>query len=536
MAGIVVCVNARAADEGAKVLEAGGNAFDAAITTAFVQMVTSPFSCGVGGMVSAHLWKPDTNQRLVVDGLLRAGSKVSEEMWAAGYKGEEELTGTSLFEDHRSDVGYSSICAPGAVAALAEVHRHLGSLPWKDLLQPAAAIARQGFRFLPVTTPSTADEVGPYQVDAVTRVQTTAECARLFYREPGTVPAEGEVFQNPDYASAIQQLAERGADDMYKGDLADVIASDLEANGSFVTRDDLREYETFTYSPAIAVYRGHTVYTNMSPGGGPLLVQALKVLDGIDLSELEHSGADHLSLLASTLQLINQDRQDFVGDPQYVGHWLFREQTSPERADRLREAVVSGVVGGQLPPAESQDTTHVTVVDGDGAVACVTHSNGGHSGVVTPGLGFVYNNGMNRFDPRPGRPSSLAPRKARLHLMMPTIAYKGRNAVMALGAPGGNAILSALVQTMSNVADFDMSAVEAVSATRIHAAGSAIVCEARVRGDVVAELRDRGFAVEQRRQSHTTGIALSQLVTIGPDGELAGGSDPRGESGVAHAR
>ena len=535
MTGVVVCVDPRAADEGTKVLEAGGNAFDAAIATAFVQMVVTPFSCGVGGMASAHLWKRETAQHFVVDGLLRAGSLVTDDMWAADYRGESEITGGSLFEDHRSDIGYTSVCTPGTVAALSEVHRELGSLPWRDLLAPAADIARRGFMFQPVT-PTDRDTSSPHRPDSVTRVQATPDCARLYYRDDEHVPADGVLVQNPDYASTIDRLAEHGAADLYEGDLADAVATDLAANGSFVTRDDLRSYSTNTYAPAFVAYRGLNVWTNAPPGGGPLLIEALKVLGGLDLASLEHSGAQHLAYLASTLQLVNQDRRNFVGDPDFLGPDPFLTMTAPERAAEVREAVVNGVVGGELPQAESPDTTHLTVVDGDGNVAAITHTNGAHSGVVTPGLGFVYNNGMARFDPRPGRASSLAPGKARLHLTMPTIVFKDSSTHIVLGAPGGNAILSALVQTLSNVVDFGMSAVEAVSATRIHAEGPNIWCEARVRADVVADLRERGFNVIQDTQVLGNRLARAQAVIMKDDGTLDGASDLRGASGVVYAR
>ena len=536
MRGIVVCVDRRAADEGARVLEAGGNAFDAAVAAAFVQMVVMPFSCGVGGMVSAHLRRSETAQHVIVDGLLRAGSRVTEDMWAEDYKGEAIFSGSSLFADHRSEMGYTSICTPGAVAGLGKVHSLFGSMPWKELLQPAAKTARVGFRFSPITPSMTAECPAPYQPDAVTRVNATSECARLFYRDDGAVPSDGIVLRNPDYADTLERLGEQGTDDLYRGGLAQEVARDLERNGAFVTASDLSDYRPNVYRPMVASYRGLSVYSNLPPGGGPLLLQALNVLDGLALADVEHSAADHLSYLASTLQLVDRERRRLLGDPDHVGHNAHRTWLSQERAARLRERVLSGETGSEIGRPEEPDTTHVTVVDRDRNVACITHSNGQHSGVVTPSLGFVYNNGMNRFDPRPGRASSLAPGKARVHLMMPSLVFDGQAPVMALGAPGGNAILSALVQTLSNVVDFDMSPVEAVSATRIHAEGSTIWCEARVGSEVVAELRNRGFAVIQRADSLAQGFAQAQLAAIGRGGELNGGSDPRGPGAVAYAR
>jgi gamma-glutamyltranspeptidase/glutathione hydrolase len=532
MSGIVVCVNPQAADEGALILEAGGNAFDAAVATAFVQMVVTPFSCGIGGMVSALLWRGESNQNFAVDGLLRAGSLVTDDMWASDYKGESDFMGGSLFEDHRSEMGYTSICAPGAVSALSEIHRHLGSMPWSDLLQPAIRIARNGFLFTPVTPSTLVEDRGYYEPDPLTRVNATDECSRLFYRDTGTVPADGEMFRNPDYADTLQHLAEHGPEDFYTGDIANTIATDLERNGAFVTRDDLAQYCNNIYSPDLGVYRGHHIRTNLSPGGGPLLLQALRIWEGLDIGELEHSGADHLAYIGSTLQLINQERRRFLGDLAHLGHDIPRRMASQERVSKLREAVLDGVIGGEMLSAESPDTTHLTIVDGKGDVACITHSNGQHSGVVTPGLGFVYNNGMSRFDPRPGRASSLAPRKTRVHMMTPTLVFKDGKPAMILGAPGGNAIVSALLQTISNVVDFGMDSLGAVSATRIHAEGSTIWHEARVRGGVVTALQERGFTIVQR----TGSFAQAQLVLIDPDGELTGASDPRGNGGVVYVK
>ena len=536
MKGIVVCVDPRAAEEGAKVMEAGGNAFDAAVATAFVQMVVLPFSCGVGGMVSSHLYRASDGSHSIVDGCMRAGSRVTSDMWAADSKGEADFNGASLFEDHRSVVGYTSICTPGTVAGLGEVHEKYCSMAWSELLHPAIRIAKEGY---PVTwsfRDSLSSPGAQYQPSGVERISATADSARVYLRPNGSVPDEGETIRNPDYADTLEQVAAKGPDDFYHGELAGTIAADLESNGSFVTRLDLSEYRTSAYSPYKTSYRSYDVYTNGPPGAGPLLIEVLNVLDGLDLGALEHGGVDYLMYLAATLQLANQDRRDFLGDPEVIGTEPIETLTSKQRADELRNAVQGGSVGGIAPPHEGPDTTHLVAVDAEGNMASITHSNGDYSGVVTPGLGFIYNNGMNRFDPQPGRASSLVPRKARLHLMMPSIAFKDGAPALAFGAPGGNAILAALTQTFTNVVDFGMTATEAVSAPRIHAEGSTVWCEARTRSDVVAALREAGHTVVQDPNSHGRSFARAQLVIIGPDGTLDGGSDPRSGSGVAVAR
>ena len=532
MPGIVACVHPRAAEEGAKILEAGGNAFDAALATAFVQMIVTPFSCGIGGMVSAHILSRDHNTHEVVDGCLRAGSRVTPDMWVADYRGEGEFSGESLFDDFRSTMGYTSICTPGAVAALGEVQRRFCTMPWRDLLQPTIRIARQGFPVLPGMTQVSVEQPEPYKPTRIERLNATPDCAALYLRPDGSPFLPDDRLRNPAYADTLEQLAARGADDFYHGELAERVSADLAANGAFVTRDDLAAYEPVTYPPRAATYRDYTVYSNGAPGGGPLLLEALNVLAGFDLAELGHGSAEYFAHLGSTLQLVNQDRRDYLGDPDFLPRSPESELLSHERTAQLRAAVAAGTVGGVAPPQEHGDTTHLTVVDAAGNIACITHSNGNYSGVITPGTGFVYNNGMNRFDPRPGRASSFAPRKARLHLMMPAIATRAGKPVMAWGAPGGNAILSALVQAFTNVVDFGMSATEAVVAPRIHAEGDTIWCDARMRTDMCDALRARGFTVEQDPISYPFRFALAQLVTMSPDGTLDGGSDPRGEGAV----
>ena len=534
--GVVVCVDPRAAETGAIILEAGGNAFDAAVAVAFVQSVVLPFSCGLGGFMSANLWSAAKQERLIIDGCLRAGSRVTADMWAADYRGEADFSGASQFDDHRSDIGYSSICTPGTVAALAELHHRFGSLPWANLLQSAIDIARQGYPVTPELRYGFQGKAsGPYHLDWRTRLQASKACAEIFLTATGDFPDEGELIRNPDYANALERLAQTGPDDFYRGGLAETMSRDLQDNGAYVTHSDFRHYRINSYTPKSTSYYDYQIYSNGAPGGGPLLLEAINVLEGLQLGSLKHSGPEYLSYLGSTLQMVNQDRRDYLGDPEVIGSEPGDLMISKARAAQLREAVLKGVVGGQLPPAEEPDTTHLTVVDKAGNIASITHSLGAFSGVVTPGLGFIYNNGMNRFDPRPNRASSLAPGKARLHLMMPAIVFKAGRPVMAFGAPGGNVILSALVQVFINVVEFGMGAVEAVYAPRIHAEGSTVWAEARIRTDVCDALRERDFTVVHQPASLSAQMARAQLALIGPDGQLAGASDPRAGSAVVYA-
>ena len=534
MSGVVVCVHPRAAEAGVKVLEAGGNAFDAAIAAAFAQMIVTPFSCGIGGMASSLVWSPATGEHVVIDGPLRAGSLVREDMWAADHSGEGQFSGNSLFDDHRSTLGYTSICTPGAVAGFAELHRRYATIPWSKLLEPAIHIARQGF---PVTPEAAAifeaTDSRPGEPTSIERLRQSPDCARIYLDDKGDLRRVDDVIRNDDYAETLERIALHGPRDFYEGDLAREIAADIEGNGGFVTLDDLRRCGPVISAPRRGRYRGFDVTSNGAPGGGPLLVELLNVMDGIPVAEMEHDGVDHIRHWASATQFVHQDRRAYLGDPVFIGDGPEAVLLSPERAARLRDAVIDGTVGGMLPPDDHPDTTHITAVDGEGNIASITHSNGQHSGIISPGLGFVYNNGMGRFDPRPGTAGSIAPGKARVHLMMPSIILRNGRPFAALGAPGANAILPGLAQTFSNVVDFGMTATEAVLAPRIHAEGSKVWCEGRTRTDVCDQLRERGFDVVHESAAISKRRSLVQLVLMDEEGApVDAASDPRGPSGV----
>ena len=548
MKGVVVAPQPRAAEIGARVLEAGGNAFDAALATAFMQMVVDPFMCSLGGMGSANIYVVATREHCIVDFHARAGSKVKPDMWAKDFVGYTPVTRCTLFDDYRSELGYSSIMTPGTVAGFGEIHRSYCTMKWSDLIAPAIKTAREGFQVPPNVVEFLTghgrirNQSQPWGMpDGLTRVKATDACARIYLRKDGKLIQSGDLLINRDMANTLEILAEEGPDSFYQGSLARTIIRDLEANGSFITGEDLARYRPKKTGPLSTTYRGYTITSNQPPGGGPCLIELLNILAGFPLGKTEHNGPEHLDILARAMQFIHTDRNNYLGDPDFVSVPLDSIFLSKERARKYQKAIKEGA--NKLPEARAIEagTTNLCVIDEAANVISLTHTIGSSSGVVTPGLGFMYNNSMKLFEPIPGKPNSIAPGKARTTAMCPTIVFKGRRPAFAVGALGGSTILSSVVQSICNAIDWGMTATEAVSAPRIHCEGAMVYVEAPIRSDTCEALRQLGHQVEHRVDSYPGGnyaiIPRVQLARMRSDGSLDGGADPRGGyGGVAYAR
>ena len=533
MKGIVVCPQPRAADVGAGVLRSGGTAFDAAIATAFAQMVADPFMCGLGGMGTLQFFRAEDGASGMIDFHTRAGAKVAPDMWTADMRGRTEVSGYTIFDDLRSDIGYRAIMTPGTVAGLWEAHRRLASRPWAELVRPAAALARDGLEVTPFVHDFWARPPMPGVADGMRRIRATEASARIFLHPEGRLWRVGEVLRNPDLAATLDALAEGGADLFYRGDMARRIAEDFAANGAFVTAEDLAQYRVRHSTPVEGTYRGFRVLSNPPPGSGASLIEMLQILEHFPLGALEHGSSAHLDLVARAMAAAHQDREAWLGDPDFVDvpvERMVSRGRAEEWAGRLRAGEFPGAVAASPPAC----TTHVSVHDEAGNAVSLTHTLGTGAGVVTPGLGFVWNNSMKLADPVPGRANSLAPGKARTTGMVPTILLRDGRPFLVVGAPGGSVIISSVLQTILNVVDFGMSPVEAVSAPRIHCEGGPILAEARIEGAVVRELVAMGHTVRHSPISYDPQQSRAHAIVI--DGGMArGGADPRGGGGVARA-
>lgn len=529
MRGVVAAPQVEAVEAGTQVLKRGGNAVDAAVTAAFVQMVVDPQMCGVAGFGVANVRAADGRQR-ILDFNSPAGSKAKPEMWR-DLVIEQDWTGYGYhLQGAVNDVGYQSIMTPTTVAGLASLLRSFGTIDWSQALQPAIQTAHEGFLvssslWLLWNLPAAEGRVGMLQ-----RLGTTA-ASRAIYLPDGATPKPGQRLRNPDYARTLRRLADAGPDDFYRGELAAQMADDLASHGSFITADDLAGYEVRDLDPLAVDYRGCRVTSNPPGGGGICMEEILNIVAHEDIAALGLNSLEYIDLVAHAMRAAYADWYGQVGDPFFVDvpiDTLLSARQADEWYGRIKRSEPFDVP--RYP--EEVGTTHVSVVDGSGNCVALTHSLGASSGVVTPGLGFTYNNNMNSANPQPGLPNSIAPRKTRITGMCPTIVFRDDEPVLVLGAPGGTRIITGVTQVLLNVLDHGLSPVEAVSAPRFDCQGPILDCEARIPSWVKRRLESRGFRTVANPNAYGN-FARVQAISRDPlTGALAGGSDPRGYGGA----
>ena len=534
MSGVVVAPQPAAAEVGGEILRAGGNAYDAGVAALFMQAATDPFMCGIGGFGIGQVFVAQTGACHCVEFYGRAGRAVREDMWADRVR--ETAEGKSYVEGWVNEVGYGSIGVPGTVAGMMEIHRRWGRMPWADLVRPAERFLRDGLPLYQYIADYFSYPAGPpIKPTQKQRFNASTEMARIWLNENGEFRGVGETVQLNDYADTLARLAEAGGEDFYRGDIAATMADDLAANGAFINREDLASCRATVSEPLTGTYRDYRISVPALPGGGVTLLQMLNVLDRFDLPSLAHNSPEYLRMLVGAMQAASAHRKE-LGDPAHVDVPVQRF-LSPEWADEMAEKIQSGwIFRGEEKPAD-RTTTHLTVCDDQGNAFAVTHTLGMGSGVITPGLGFQYNNCLGGFDPQPGRPNSLAPGKARISSMSPTIILSNGLPRMVLGSPGSNAIVNAILQTICNTIDFHMEPLAAVSQPRVHCEGEPVSLESRILRSTVGALEEAGHRVVHGAIGYDTlqgRVQLAVAESHEPGGSTwQGASDPRRDGGIA---
>jgi gamma-glutamyltranspeptidase/glutathione hydrolase len=529
---MIVCPQPLAAEAGLEVLRRGGNAVDAAVTTALCQGVVDPQMCGPGGsgMMTVHRAATGTE---VIEFHARAGAQVRPDQWEAIFVKEADDRYNFVIEGGLNDAGYQSVGVPGTVAGLALALERHGSLSWAEALQPAIALAERGVPVSGSLHSSWTAELSPDQLPMASRIQLTA-AARALYTDGGALKPMGSILVQADYARTLRTLAVEGAQSFYTGAIGERIAADFAAHGGFISREDLAGYRAEVTQPLVGTYRGLRVAAPAPPAGGLPLLQMLNFLEGFDLAAAGWPSVEAARLRVEAMGWAFADRERHLADPKFAEVPVERLLDKAYAAEARRRLAAGERFAGR-PPLESPATTHVCVVDGTGDAVSLTHTLGSSSGVVTEGLGFGYNNYLNCFDPRPGRVNSLAPGKTRITMMVPAIVFEGERVRAVVGAPGGTKIVTGVLQTLLNLIDHGMTPVEAVSAPRIDYQAETVQAEGRMPAAVVEGLRAAGYAVNRRPQNYDWYFASAQLIAAAADGSLAGASDPRRDGGAAYS-
>jgi len=512
-----------ATETGIDILANGGNAVDAAIAASLVQGVIDPLMCGIGGM--AVIQVATSNGKVhVIDGLGKTPLDADEHMWSKDFLGSTTDGFGYRVTDARNEYGPESVLTPGFLQSIALLHSEYGKLSWADLFGPAIEIARNGWMIRPHNaTVFHQDERRYGRVDYGEKLVGSPDGRKLYSRENG-YPRVGELIINSDLAETLTVLAKEGVQSFYTGTIARSMIDSIRRDGGLLSAADLEYYTVTQPEPASISYRGWDVYMPPYPAGGVQALQTLSILKEFDISSLEHNSPDHLIIMSEALKAALSDKERLWSSKDASAssfEMLLDSRYVCNQADMIKSGHRFDVDAGRN---DSPHTTHLSVISDDGTAVSMTHTLGNPSGYIPTGLGFMMNGGMSTFDPRPGSNNSIAPGKRRSTTSAPTIVLSNQRPIIAVGAPGASWITSAVVQSLSNVLDFGMSAQEAVMAPRIAITSNAVDISNRIPRRVQRVLEGRDYEV--RRSPLSYAFAAPHMVTA-VHGRLDGGADPQ---------
>ena len=532
---MVASIHELASQAGVQMMQAGGNAVDAAVATGFALAVVHPQAGNLGG--GGFLLLRQVNGEVhFVDFREKAPAAATENMYL-------DAQGNVIAD--ASVVGYKAIAVPGSVAGLVYTEKKYGKLSLQKVITPAIKLARDGF-------PLAWEDADEFKDEDLAKF---AESRRIFQRN-GSFYKAGEILKQPELANTLERIA-KNPDDFYHGVLARELAAAIQKGGGLVTADDLARYEVKEREPIRGTYRGYDIISAPPPSsGGVALVEILNILEGFDLSKLGHRSAESIHLAAEAFRRAFYDRADFMGDPdfaripvpqlidkKYAAAW--RESIDPQHASISkdlkrpanfhqleREAALQ-----RFAVREPEHTTHYSVVDAEGnAVAVTTTLNDDFGSRVTAeGLGFLLNDEMDDFAAKPGVPNiygliqgpanAVGPNKRPLSAMAPTIVVKDGKPFLVLGAHGGPTIITTVANVLMDVVDFGRDIQDSVNAPRFHHQWlpDQIRVEDRLSPDTMNLLRAKGHKL---KIEHFWGGA--ECIMIDPrTGERLGASDGR---------
>ena len=496
-------------------LEAGGNAFDAALGATCAACVAEPMlaSLGGGGYLLAHT---DGGEEQVFDFFVQAPSRGDGEM---DFYPIQADFGTATQEFH---IGMGSIAVPGIVAGLFAVHRSLCSLPLEEIVAPAAALARQGVRLNPLQ--KYINEILQPIIDACPEIKSIASSAEV----PGRLAEVGDTIANPDLADMLEHLARHGERWFYEGEPARQLVQDCRQEGGLISNADLSGYRVIERKPIVVNAFGARISLNSPPSpGGCLVAFALRLLEEMQPDRLAWGDAGHAMALAGVMRsasLVRRQRGLSSGLDDTTAAAIL----APESLAEWRNTLADGGLA-------TRGTTHISVADESGNVAALSLSNGEGSAYVLPGSGIILNNMLGEEDLNPEGFHTMPPGTRLASMMTPAIAELHDGGLLALGSGGSNRIRSAILQVLANTLAFNLDLGDAVNAPRMHLERDHLSIESGFTAAALEALEESWPGVEQWPGGNLF-FGGVHAVRRNNDASMAAAGDARRGGSVAFAR
>jgi len=512
--GMVASANPLASEVGLSILKEGGNAIDAAIGTMLALNVVEPNASGIGGggfmMVKTH----NSDIPVMIDYRETAPGGVN----------------TDFYYDEKTDfdqvtrIGYRSVCTPGALKGYDYALKNFGTKTLGEVLEPVIELAENGFEI--------SEKFGAMITDHYDVVSSNEYTTSLFCND-GLPKLPGETFTNTDLAATFRLIAQNGIDEFYSGTLAREIAGEMKNNSGYLTIDDLGKFNVKIRTPLKGTYKEYEIYSpDLPSSGGMQVIQILNVLEHFDIKKLGHNTPEYLHLLAEVFKQSFADRYEYAVDPDFNETpvaMIISKEYAKEISKNFNPEKARTDYNPLNKKDESISTSHLSVIDKEGNIVAATqtinHFFG--SGVAVPGRGFLLNDEMNDFDPDKDSPNRIEPYKKPVSSMTPTIVLKNGEPFLTIGTPGATRIVSALVQIIINLVEFEMSIDQAIEAPRVHCVRTKLYVEGALDERVIEKLQSYGHPVEVREEKDLYFGGAQGILRDAATGNLTGGADSR---------
>lgn len=522
----VVSAHPLASQAGALMLQQGGNAVDAAIATQWALAVVYPNAgnLGGGGFMVAHLANGST---YTLDYREKAPGKATENMYV-------DAAGKANLQ--KSQLGHLAAGVPGTVAGLFASHQY-ASLPMPILLAPAIELANKGFCI-------TESEARGLNRNREAFVKNNTRTPAFVKSTPWKA---GDTLVQKDLAATLRRISAQGAAGFYEGETARLIVEEMQRGNGLISYEDLKSYTAVWRQPVTFSYRGHTIISMPPPSsGGLLLQQMLTILEPFSLASLGFQTPGSVQLITEVERRAYADRAEHLGDPDYYKVPAAHITSQAYLMERMKDYTPGkasqsrNIQHGVVP--QSEETTHLSVIDAAGnAVSVTTTLNGGYgSKTVVGGAGFLLNNEMDDFSVQPGVPNmygaiggkanAIAPGKRMLSSMTPTIVLRNGKPFMVVGTPGGTTIITSVLQSIVNVIDFGLSPADAVNKPKFHHQWlpDEVYVEKEFPKEVRTTLQQMGYTIKEREA-----IGRTEMIVVAPNGSITAVADKRGDDSVA---